>query len=239
MPEIDLTEISTQRGGSQPLHGYLATPPGDGPWPGLVMLHEIMGLDPMMRRHADRMAEAGYLTLAVDLFSMGGARRCLVSTMRALHKQQGRPFTDIETARTWLRTSPQCTGKIGVIGFCMGGAFALLTATTDFDAAAVNYGPLPRDLTVLSGACPIVASYGARDRTLPKAAQKLQSALTTHQVLHDIKEYPTAGHAFLNDPQPTPLPLRPFLRVLGITPDPASAPHAWNRITTFFDHHLR
>ncbi|MEO3859207.1 dienelactone hydrolase family protein [Acrocarpospora sp. B8E8] len=239
MTEIDLTQQAAQFGGSQPLRGYLATPPGEGPWPGLVMIHEIMGLEPMMLRHADRMAQSGYLTLAVDLFSAGGPRRCLVSTMRALNKREGRPFADIETARTWLTTSPDCTGKIGVIGFCMGGAFALLTTTTGFAAASTNYGPLPRDLdTTLTGSCPIVATYGARDRTLRNAAPKLESALTKANIPHDVKEYATAGHAFLNEELSGPRLLRPLLRVAGIGPDPTSAPDAWHRITTFFAHHL-
>ncbi|GIH22032.1 carboxymethylenebutenolidase [Acrocarpospora phusangensis] len=239
MAEIDLTQHAAQHGGSQPLRGYLATPQGEGPWPGVVMIHEIMGLEPMILRHADRMAQAGYLTLAVDLFSAGGPRRCLVSTIRALQRREGRPFADIETARTWLAASPDCTGKIGVIGFCLGGAFALLTTTTGFDAASVNYGRLPRDLeATLTGSCPIVANYGARDRTLRNAAARLESALTTLDVPHDVKEYPTAGHAFLNDEVTTPLALRPLLHIAGIAPDPESAPHAWHRITTFFSEHL-
>ena len=72
-------EITPEPGGSQPLHGYLATPPGDGPWPGVVLIHEAFGLDDNMKAHADRLAAAGYLTLGPDLYSEGGARRCLVS----------------------------------------------------------------------------------------------------------------------------------------------------------------
>lgn len=240
MTEQDLTEVSATLGGSQPLRGYLAQPSGPGPWPGLVMIHEAFGLDDVMRRHADRLARAGYLTLAVDLFSAGGARRCLVSTMRAMMKGQGRAFADIEAGRRWLTGSPQCTGKIGVIGFCMGGGFALLTASRGYDVAASNYGQLPRDLDgALAGACPIVGSFGGRDRGLKNAAAKLETALTSLGVEHDIKEYPTAGHAFLNDAEAGPRLLRPLLRVAGIGPDPQASAEAWPRIEAFFAQHLQ
>jgi carboxymethylenebutenolidase len=68
MTDLDLTTVAAATGGSQPLRGYLATPRGrDGPWPGVVSIHEIFGIDDVMRRHADRLARLGYLTLAVDL----------------------------------------------------------------------------------------------------------------------------------------------------------------------------
>jgi carboxymethylenebutenolidase len=104
MPDVDLTKRSAQVGGSQPLGGFLVRPDGTGPWPGVVMVHEVFGVDDVMRRHAARLAKAGYLTLAVDLFSAGsklpgGKLRCLVSTMRAMTRGEGRAFADIEAAR--------------------------------------------------------------------------------------------------------------------------------------------
>jgi carboxymethylenebutenolidase len=102
MPTIDLSGLAVTTGGSTPLGGYLAAPLGPGPWPGVVMIHEIFGIDDVMRGMADRLAAAGYLTLAVDLFSAGGTRRCLVSTMRAMLSGTGRAFADIEAARRWL-----------------------------------------------------------------------------------------------------------------------------------------
>lgn len=240
MTYVDLSAESATAGGSPSLGGYLATPEGQGPFPGVVMIHEAFGLTDQTRRHADRMARAGYLTLAVDLFSEGGARRCLVSTMRSMTAGTGRAFTDIATARKWLAASPQSTGKTGVIGFCMGGGFALLVAKDGFDAAAVNYGRLPGNLDdALRGACPIVANYGGADRPLKGAAARLESALDRLGIEHSVKEFPGAGHAFLNDTDEGPVVLRPLMRVMGIGPDPDSALEAWQRIEDYFARHLK
>ena len=172
MTDIELSDLAAGRAGSRPLRGYLATPPGPGPWSAVVMIHELFGLDDVMRGHADRLARLGYLTLAVDLFSAGSNARCLVTTLTAMIRGHGRAFGDIRAARDYLAASSDCTGKIGVIGFCMGGGFALLTAGDGYDAASVNYGQLPRHLDeTLGGACPIVASYGGRDRSLRGAGE--------------------------------------------------------------------
>ncbi len=235
---VDLTAASAERGGSQLLSAYLAIPDGAGPWPGVVVIHEIMGLDAQTRRHADRLARAGYLALAVDLFSAGGPG-CVVATMRALRRGAGRPCMDVTTAQLFLRADPRCTQKVGVIGFCMGGGFALLTAAAGFDAVSANYGQLPRDPeAALDGACPVVGSYGGRDLALRGAAPVLAAALERLGVEHDVKEYPGAGHAFLDDALPGPAVLRPLLRVTRIGPDPEAAADAWGRIEAFFAAHL-
>jgi carboxymethylenebutenolidase len=239
MTDIDLSDLAADRDGSRRLRGYLARPAGAGPWPGVVMIHELFGLDDVMRGHADRLAGLGYLTLAVDLFTAGGTARCLVATMTAMIRGHGRAFADISAARDYLAASGDCAGKIGVIGFCLGGGFALLTAGDGYAAAAVNYGQLPRHLDeALAGACPIVGSYGGRDRSLRGAAGRLDAALEKAGVTHDVKEYPAAGHAFLNDAEAGPRPLRPLLRVAGIGPEPESAKDAWGRIEAFFAAHL-
>jgi carboxymethylenebutenolidase len=237
---VDLSQASAAAGGSPVLRGYLATPEGEGPFPAVLMIHEAFGLDDITVRHADRLAAAGYLTLAVDLFSDGGARRCLVATMRALAAGEGRAFTDLATARDWLLESGRTTGKIGVIGFCMGGGFALLLAHDRFDAAAVNYGRLPKNPEkALAGACPVVGNFGGRDRSIPGGAAKLESVLDRLGVENDVKEFPSAGHSFLNDAEAGPRALRPLFRVMGVGPDPQSAPEAWQRIEDHFAEHLK
>ncbi|XGU21530.1 dienelactone hydrolase family protein [Rhodococcus sp. 3Y1] len=202
------------------------------------MIHEAFGLEEVMQRQAKRLAAAGFLTLAVDLYSAGGAKRCLVPTMTSMLRGHGKAFTDIEVARSWLVESTDCTGKIGVIGFCMGGGFAMVSAG-DFDAASVNYGQLPRKLDeAVVDACPIVGSFGGKDFSLRGAAAKLETALSNAGIENDVKEYPTAGHAFLNDAEAGPKVLRPLERILGIGPDPVAAQDAWKRIDSFFERHL-
>ena len=177
----------------------VAQPVDDGPWPGVVMLHEIFSLDAVLRRQAARLAAAGYVVHAPDLLGDGFRPACIVALVRALNAQQGRPFELIDTVRQRLAADPDCTGKVGVIGFCMGGGFALLTAGRGFDAASVNYGPIPADVDdVLRDSCPMVASYGERDRLVAQVP-RLEAALVASNVPYDLKTYPTAGHSFLND----------------------------------------
>lgn len=223
-----------------PLHGYLRCPAGRGPWPAVVVVHEIFGLDANARAHTDRLADLGYAALAVDLYSAGGARRCLVATMRSMLRGSGRAFVDIETARVALLERTDVTDRIGIIGFCMGGGFALLTADAErYGAASVNYGMLPKDLGATATSCPVVASYGAQDRALRGAAGRLDAALREHSVDHDVREYDGVGHSFLNQLPTGPRPMQPLFRVLGVHADPDVVADAWRRIDTFFAMHLR
>ncbi len=237
--DTDLTEASARRGGSVPLQAYLALPEGVGPWPGVVVVHEIFGLDDNTRVQSDRLAALGYAALAVDLYTAGGARSCLVDTMRSVLRGSGRAFTDIETARLALLDRADVTDKIGIIGFCMGGGFALLTADADrYGAAAVNYGMLPKDLDRTAALCPVVASYGAKDSALRGAATVLRDELGRHDIEHDVVEYDAVGHSFLNDLPTGPRAMQPLFRVLGVKPDTQVIDDAWARIDAFFAAHL-
>ena len=222
------------------LPAHLAVPSGEGPWPGMVLVHEAFGLDAVMVRAAERVAAMGLLVLAPDLLARGRRPVCLTQTFAALRRGSGRAFDDIEATRAALLADPRCTGSVGVIGFCLGGAFALVLAgRPGWDAAAVNYGMLPDDPAVLDGSCPVVASYGARDRFLAGSAARLEEALATRGVPHDVKEYPEAGHSFLNDEDNAPWYLAPMnWLVMHAGPEPASAEDAWGRIEVFLQQHL-
>lgn len=235
---VDLAGLTGVQGASRGLHAYLARPAGDGVYPGVVMVHELWGLDDVLKRQADHLASLGYVVLAPNMFSQGGRLRCLVPTFRALRRGSGRAFADIEACRVWLTEQPGCTGRVGIIGFCMGGGFALMTAPRGFDVSAPFYGMLPPDPDDLLGTCPMVASYGGRDRGLVGAAGKLERVLTAMHVPHDVKEYPQAGHSFMNDEPNGPVLLRPLLRVADIGPEPTAAADAWSRVATFFAKHL-
>ena len=227
-------------GMSKGLTGVLGVPAGAGPWPGVVVLHEIFGIDTEMRKQVARMAEMGYLALMPDLFTEGGMRRCISATMRALGSGEGRAYADIESARQTLLADERSTGKVGVIGFCMGGGFALMTVDTGFDAASVNYGQLPKDLdAALENSCPIITSYGKKDLTNKNATALLEASLTRHGIPHDSKEYPNAGHVFMNDKLNGFPIIRPLVRVMNFGPEPESAKDAWSRVESFFDQYLK
>jgi carboxymethylenebutenolidase len=112
----------------------------------------------------------------------------------------------------------------------------LLAPGHGFEASSVNYGMVPKDAEkVLQGACPIVASFGAKDFTLRGAASRLERALEALGVDHDVKEYPDAGHSFMNDHHNAVFAM---LRFVGFGYNEPAAEDARRRIVAFFRRHI-
>jgi carboxymethylenebutenolidase len=221
-------------------HGYVAVPaagPAPGPWPGVVVIHEAFGLNDDIRAKADQFAARGYLALAPDLYDGKSWVRCVLGAIRQLRARSGRAFEVLEAARRYLAARDDCTGRTGVIGFCMGGGFALLCAPAGgYSVASVNYGEVPEDAEIaLRGACPIVASYGARDPMGTKHPERLRRALTVLEIPHDVEVYPGVGHRFLTEPSGAGAVLARFARMNYVESDAADA---WERIYRFFGEYL-
>jgi len=217
--------------------GYLAVPPADDgrtqPWPGVVVIHEAFGLTADIKEKAREFAAHGYLALAPDLFGGKSWTGCVLSAFRQLRSGTGPAFDIIDSARAQLAERADCTGKIGVIGFCLGGGFALMCAPGHgFDAASVNYGDVPKDAeNVLAGACPVVGSFGARDQMGTEGPERLQRALAVREIRHDVKVYPNSGHRFMSKASGA---AAVFAKMARMSYNQEDAADAWRRIYAFF-----
>jgi carboxymethylenebutenolidase len=215
----------------------LTLPDGaEGPVPGLLMIYEIFGMSDEMRRVARDLAAEGYAVLIPDLFARGRVRPlCVAATMRTMVTGSGAAMDDLEAARRWLADRPEVDGtRLGTIGFCMGGSFALLLARTGLYKVSAPFYGRPPDLP---RSCPVVASFGGRDLGMRGAPEKLTADLKAVGVPHDVKVYPEAGHSFFTR---TPGLKGQLVRRLPIHAEyhEASAQDAHRRVVAFFREHL-
>jgi carboxymethylenebutenolidase len=215
-------------GGERQLEGYLARPEGEGPFPGVVIIHEIYGLNDNIRDIARRFAREGYIALAVDLFAGRNRAVCMFRFMgqMMLSPLNNSSQRELQAALSYLAELPGVdANRLGAIGFCMGGGFAIAWACTDqrLKAIAPFYGSNPRPLSAVSRLCPVVGSYPDRDFTTAQG-QKLDSALDQYNIPHDIKIYANSKHSFFNDQ--------------GRNYNPEAAKDAWERVLAFFREHI-
>ena len=184
------------------MESFFAKPKDTGSFPGLVVIHEAFGLNDNIREIARQFAEQGYAALAVDLFSNRNRILCM---LRAFHGLLIRPLhnstlSDLQSTMAFLREQENVDrNRIGAVGFCMGGAYALQLAVTEkgMKAASVFYGANPKPLEALAQSCPIVGSYPDKDFTT-QAARELEAVLTKNNIPHDIKIYDNTKHSFFS-----------------------------------------
>ena len=233
-------QVRIQVGGGGAIEGYFASSKSDSRVPGIIVLHEVWGLNDDMREVSDRIAAEGYAVVAPDLYSHGNKAICLTRVLsETRHLGDGQVATDIARTRSWLADRDGVdAGRIGIIGFCMGGGFAVAAAARGgFAAVSTNYGAVPKKER-LAGICPVVGSYGALDRTFAKQGERLERYLEELGVPHDIKHYEGVGHSFMTAGGGPSL--------LGKLPNPmhpgyseAEAEDAWQRVFRFFDRYVK
>ena len=210
------------------MESYIALPEGKGPFPGLLIIHEIFGLTENIRDITRRFAEEGYFALAVDLFSNRNRTLCMMQTFYSLmFRPLDNPMlTDLQASMSFLRQQPEVdTTRTGTVGFCMGGSYALELAVTEkgMKAASIFYGMNPKPLEAVARSCPIIGSYPDKDFTA-QAGRALDAALNRYEIAHDIKIYEGTQHSFFNDTRPS------F--------NPEASKDAWDRMLAFFNEYL-
>jgi carboxymethylenebutenolidase len=209
---------------------FLARPKSGENLPGVLIIHEIFGLNENIRDIARRFAREGYVALAVDLYSKENVRQlCIFKTVAGMiiSARKTAHMGALDEAANWLKNLPGVSPeKLGVIGFCMGGGYALAFAVSSKQLQAVSafYGMNPRPLDSVAQACPVMASYGSKDQFFAKQGLKLEKKLKEFGIPHDVKVYEDANHAFFND--------------TWSNYNPEAAKDAWQRTLAFFSEHI-
>ena len=191
------------KSGDETVQGILYTPAGKGPFPGLVVIHEWWGLNDWVKEQASKLADKGYVSLAVDLY-----RGKVATTPDMAHEimrgvPEDRAKRDLHAAVEFLKSQPTVKkDRIGAIGWCMGGGYALDVALQEPDLATVviNYGHLATDPDALKKInASILGIFGGQDRGIPPSdVHKFEEQLKQLGKKIEIKIYDDAGHAFEN-----------------------------------------
>lgn len=210
--------------------GYLAKPAGSGPWPGLIVIQEWWGLDRQTMSIADRFAAIGYLAFAPDLYHGEKAVLGDGKTASALvQKYAPTAIDELFSAFDSLKVHPDCTGKIGSVGFCYGGRMSLaLGINRPLDAICTFYGGGMQQLFDQLGKLqsPVLGLFGDRDVSIPIGTiEQFDQLLGKIGVHHEVIVYPDSGHAFFRDTDPSVY-------------KPEASRDAWIRVTKFFSKHL-
>ncbi len=216
--------------GSGTMRGYLARPASaGGKLPGALVIHENRGLNPYIEDVARRLAVANFVAFAPDaLTPLGGypgdeeAALKLFATLDA-----GKRTEDLVTAAGFLKARPECSGKIGAVGFCFGGGIANMLAVRlpDLAASVPFYGSQPAAADVAKIKAPLMIHYAALDDRINAGWPAYEAALKANGIKYEMYMYPGTNHGFHNDTTPRY--------------DEAAAKLAWQRTLDFFNKNVR
>jgi carboxymethylenebutenolidase len=193
----------TYKSGAETVNALLYTPQGKGPFPALVVIHEYWGLNDWVKEQASKLADQGYVALAIDLYrgKVGTTPDEAHQIMRGV--PEDRVNRDLVAASAYLRTQKDVDpARVGAIGWCMGGGYSLDLAIADpkLKAAVINYGHLAADDATLAKInADILGIFGGQDRGItPADVNKFESQLKAQGKTVEIHIFPDAGHAFEN-----------------------------------------
>jgi carboxymethylenebutenolidase len=211
--------------------GYLARPVGDGPWPVVLVIHEWWGLDNQTKSIADRFAGLGYLAFAPDLYHGELAKLGDSASASVLvGKYAADAPAELGRAFDALKQLPDCSGRLGSVGFCFGGRMSLsLALRRPVDAVCTFYGGGMQNLfdQLDRLRAPVLGLFGDQDQSIPVGTvEEFDRLLTKGGLEHEIVVYPNSGHAFFRDSDPSVY-------------KPEAAKDAWRRTSEFFAKHLR
>jgi carboxymethylenebutenolidase len=219
------------KSGDETVTGMLYTPSGSGPFPGIVVIHEWWGLNDWVKEQASKLADQGYVALAIDLYrgKVADNPNTAHELMRGV--PEDRAARDLHAAVEYLKSQSNVKkDRIGSIGWCMGGGYSLNVALAEPTLAAtvINYGHLATDPGALQKIhAAILGNFGGKDQGIPpEDVKKFEDALKKDGKQVDIKIYPDAGHAFENPNNKG-----------GYRPDDAA--DAWQRTVKFLNETLK
>jgi carboxymethylenebutenolidase len=216
-------------GGSGSMRGYLVKPvSAKGKLPGVLVVHENRGLNPHIEDVSRRVALEGFVAFAPDaLFPLGGYPGDEDKAREQFQKlDQAKTREDFVAAAAWLKARPECTGKVGVVGFCYGGSIANMLATKvpDLGAAVPFYGGQAKAEDVPNIKAPLLIHYAEKDERVNAGWPAYEAALKAANVKYEVFIYPGTQHGFNNDTTPRY--------------DKDAAALAWKRTIDFFKKNL-
>ena len=231
-PALAAEQTVGLKSGDETVNGFLVTPEGKGPFPAVIVIHEWWGLDDWVKGQARALAKEGYVALAVDLYRGKVTNKQEEAHQLMMGLPRDRALRDLKAAFAYLQGRADVRkGRIGAIGWCMGGMYSLALAAEEPNLAAVvaYYGAPPTDAAAIAKIkAPVLGNYGAEDEgPSPEQVKAFEAAMKKAGKTVDVKIYPGAGHAFANVNNPW-----------GGYRE-AAAKDAWARTIAFFRKHLK
>lgn len=216
--------------GNGSIKGYLVRPAKGGKAPGVLVVHENRGLNPYIEDVARRLGTAGFVAFAPDGLTSVGGYPGNDEEGGALFRKVDREkmAEDFIAAARWLKARPDCTGKIGAVGFCFGGGVSNMLAVrlgADLSAAVPFYGAQATAADAAKIKCPLLLQYAELDQRINAGWPAYEEALKANNVTYTAYIYPKTNHGFHNDTTPRY--------------DEAAAKLAWSRTVEFFNRYLK